>query len=81
MCSLIRLYSLANLQDSRLSAAFRVDCLVGLNVRKGTVTLLQSKDFICTKLENPKNSFVNQVNVVVQFLNFVVVNRKRTMFL
>lgn len=67
MTSLIQCYSLANLQDPSLDDARRVDCLVGLDVRKGTVTLLRIKDFICTKLENLKNSFVKQFHVFVQF--------------
>lgn len=74
---LINRYSLANLQDPSLDDARRVDYLVRLNVGKGTVTLHQIKDFICTKLENLKNSFVKQVNVFVQFSYFVVVSRSR----
>ena len=77
MASLIQCYSLANLQDPSLDDARRADCLVGLNVRKGTVTLLRIKDFICTKLENLKNSFVK---VLVQCPYSVVVGRSRMMF-
>lgn len=80
MASLIQCYSLANLQDPSLNDARRADCLVGLDVRKGTVTLLRIKDFICTKLENLKNSFVKKVKVLVQCPYSVVVGRSRMMF-
>lgn len=70
MLKLMNHRSLANLQDPSLDAR-RVDCLIGLDVGKGTVTLHQNKDFICTKLENPQVLFVN-CNFLAQIFPFLV---------